>query len=240
MLVDALANPLPDGATESTVPRAVLRARRAAARAYGANLAERPPGDSGLGARPRARPRGPADRRRRARRVAERRRPRSTRSRTPRRPRTTCAAASTTREDGSYAFLAVRPVPYTIPERRAGRRDARSNGAAPLAPGAYPRDRARARATGRLRRTSSTPTSDYLDSDAVFAVKPSLLRNFVPHRRRTTRSGRTASTGDGSRSRATSCSSRAARGRRAERSGPHGVTTARAASRTSGARTARR
>ena len=34
----------------------------------------------------------------------------------PRRPRTTCAAASDTREDGCFAFRAVRPVPYPIPD----------------------------------------------------------------------------------------------------------------------------
>jgi hydroxyquinol 1,2-dioxygenase len=81
------------------------------------------------------------------------------------------------REDGSYAFLAVRPVPYTIP----------SDG--PV--GAMLRAAARSawrpahihlivRAPGH--RTLAThifdAASPYLDRDAVFAVKPSLLRAF--------------------------------------------------------------
>lgn len=86
-----------------------------------------------------------------------------------------------TRQDGSYAFLAVRPVPYTIPSdgpvgsmlAAAGRHPwrpahihliVRAPGYVPVATHIFDRD------------------SDYLDSDAVFAVKPSLLRTFVPRR----------------------------------------------------------
>jgi hydroxyquinol 1,2-dioxygenase len=84
-----------------------------------------------------------------------------------------------TREDGSYAFLAVRPVPYTIPSdgpvgamlAAAGRHSwrpahihliVRAAGYRPVTTHIFDRE------------------SEYLDSDAVFAVKPSLLRDFVP------------------------------------------------------------
>jgi catechol 1,2-dioxygenase len=84
-----------------------------------------------------------------------------------------------TRGDGSYAFLAVRPVPYTIPDdgpvgamlAAAGRHPwrpahvhliVRADGYAPVTTHIFDRE------------------SPYLDSDAVFAVKPSLLRDFVP------------------------------------------------------------
>jgi hypothetical protein len=75
MLVDALANPKPPGATEPTIlgpfwsPDAPLRD-------YGSAIFDDPPaGEPALGARSRARPRRRADRRGRARRLAERRRP---------------------------------------------------------------------------------------------------------------------------------------------------------------------
>jgi hypothetical protein len=48
-----------------------------------------------------------------------------------------------------------------------------------VAPRAHPHDRARARAPLRDDRTLFDAESDYLDSDAVFAVKPSLLRAFT-------------------------------------------------------------
>ena len=84
-----------------------------------------------------------------------------------------------TRGNGSYAFLAVRPVPYTIPDdgpvggmlAAAGRHPwrpahihliLRADGYAPVTTHIFDRE------------------SAYLDSDAVFAVKPSLLRDFVP------------------------------------------------------------
>ena len=50
-----------------------------------------------------------------------------------------------TRADGSFAFLAVRPTPYTIPDDGPGRLDARRDRPPPLAAGAHPRDRPRAR-----------------------------------------------------------------------------------------------
>jgi hydroxyquinol 1,2-dioxygenase len=83
-------------------------------------------------------------------------------------------------EDGRYAFLGVRPTPYTIPSdgpvgamlRAAGRHNWRpahihmivsACGYEVLATHIFDRE------------------SDWLESDAVFAVKPSLLRDFVEH-----------------------------------------------------------
>ena len=82
------------------------------------------------------------------------------------------------RDDGSFAFLAVRPTPYTIP-------DDGPVGSMLAATSRHPWRPAHihviVRAPGY--RTVAThifdAASPYLDSDAVFAVKPSLLREFV-------------------------------------------------------------
>lgn len=85
----------------------------------------------------------------------------------------------TTREDGSYAFLAVRPVPYVIP-------DDGPVGAMLAAAGRHPWRPAHIHLIVRAAGYAPVTThifdreSAYLDSDAVFAVKPSLLRDFVP------------------------------------------------------------
>jgi catechol 1,2-dioxygenase len=81
------------------------------------------------------------------------------------------------REDGSYAFVGVRPVPYTIPHdgpvgamldaaRRHPWRPAHIHMIV-TAPGYQ-----------RLQTHIFDAASAYLDSDAVFAVKPSLVREF--------------------------------------------------------------
>ena len=83
------------------------------------------------------------------------------------------------REDGSYAFVGVRPVPYTIPHdgpvglmleatRRHPWRPAHIHMIV-TAPGYH-----------RLQTHIFDAESAYLDSDAVFAVKPSLIRHFEP------------------------------------------------------------
>jgi catechol 1,2-dioxygenase len=83
-----------------------------------------------------------------------------------------------TRADGSYSFLAVRPVPYPIP-------DDGPVGAMLAAAGRHPWRPAHIHVIVRSPgyRTLVThifdSASDYLDSDAVFAVKPSLIRTFV-------------------------------------------------------------
>ena len=114
MLVDALANPLPDGATESTVlgpfyvPGSPLRQ-------YGANLAELPAGDPawvhgrilGLEGEPIAG--AELD-------VWQNGDDRLYAVQSPEGPQDHLRGRFVARDDGSYAFLAVRPVPYTIPD----------------------------------------------------------------------------------------------------------------------------
>ena len=84
----------------------------------------------------------------------------------------------TARDDGSYAFLAVRPVPYTIPDDGPVGRMLAATGRHPWRPAHV---HMIVRASGYLTLTTHIfdRDSDYLGSDAVFAVKPSLLREFV-------------------------------------------------------------
>ena len=84
-----------------------------------------------------------------------------------------------TREDGSYAFLAVRPVPYTIPADGPVGAMLSASGRHPWRP-AHIHLIVRADGYRPLTTHVFDRESAYLDSDAVFAVKPSLLRDFVP------------------------------------------------------------
>jgi len=85
-----------------------------------------------------------------------------------------------TRDDGRYAFLAVRPTPYPIPFDGPV-------GAMLAATGRHPYRPAHihmiVRATGHRSVTTHIfdRRSAHIESDAVFAVKPSLLRDFVAH-----------------------------------------------------------
>ena len=64
------------------------------------------------------------------------------------------------------------------PPRRPRRPDARAHRSPPVAPRPHPHDRARARLQDLTTHVFDV-NSQYLDSDAVFAVKPSLTREFV-------------------------------------------------------------
>ncbi len=85
----------------------------------------------------------------------------------------------TTREDGSYAFLAVRPVPYTIPHDGPVGAMLTAAGRHPWRP-AHVHLIVRAAGYETLTTHIFDRASPHLDSDAVFAVKPTLLRDFVP------------------------------------------------------------
>jgi protocatechuate 3,4-dioxygenase beta subunit len=85
-----------------------------------------------------------------------------------------------TRDDGSYAFVAVRPVPYTIPDDGPVGRMLAGTGRHPWRP-AHIHIIVRAPGYRTLTTHVFDAASDYLDSDAVFAVKDSLLRTFVRH-----------------------------------------------------------
>jgi catechol 1,2-dioxygenase len=83
------------------------------------------------------------------------------------------------REDGSYAFLGVRPVPYTIPDDGPVGQMLRATGRHPWRP-AHIHLIVSAPGYQTLTTHIFDAESTYLDSDAVFAVKPSLLREFKP------------------------------------------------------------
>jgi hydroxyquinol 1,2-dioxygenase len=91
------------------------------------------------------------------------------------------------RADGSYAFLGVRPVPYTIPDDGPVGAMLAATGRHPWRP-AHIHTIVTAPGYERLQTHIFDGASPYLDSDAVFAVKPSLVREFVlrsaddPHR----------------------------------------------------------
>ncbi len=98
----------------------------------------------------------------------------------PEAPETHLRGRFTLREDGSYAFLAVRPVPYTIPSDGPVGRMLAATGRHPWRP-AHLHLIARAPGYHSVATHIFDEDSEYLDSDAVFAVKPSLLRRFVRH-----------------------------------------------------------
>jgi catechol 1,2-dioxygenase len=177
MLVDALENPLPAGATESTVlgpfyvPGAPLRE-------YGASLAEQPAGEpawvhgrvvdldgNGIAG-------AELD-------VWQNGDDRLYAVQDPEAPEAHLRGRFHTRPDGSYAFLAVRPVPYTIPDDGPVGRMLSATGRHPWRP-AHIHLILRAPGYRTLVTHVFDAASDYLGSDAVFAVKPSLLREFVP------------------------------------------------------------
>jgi catechol 1,2-dioxygenase len=177
MLVDALENPLPPGATESTV-LGPFHVPGAPLRAYGASLAEEPAGDPAwvhgrvldldgnrvAGAELDVWQNG--DNRLYA--VQD-----------PEAPEAHLRGRFHTRADGSYAFLAVRPVPYTIPDDGPVGRMLSATGRHPWRP-AHIHLIVRAAGYRTLVTHIFDAASEYLASDAVFAVKPSLLREFVP------------------------------------------------------------
>jgi hydroxyquinol 1,2-dioxygenase len=178
MLVDALANPRPAGATESTV-LGPFYVPGSPPLEYGANIAVEPAGTPtwvhgrvlDLAGDPIAgaeldvwqngddklyavqKPDGPEDHLR---------------------------GRFHTRDDGSYAFLAVRPVPYPIPDDGPVGRMLDATGRHPWRP-AHIHMIVRAPGYKPVTTHIFDRESAYLDSDAVFAVKPSLLRDFVPH-----------------------------------------------------------
>jgi hydroxyquinol 1,2-dioxygenase len=177
MLVDALANPLPAGATESTVlgpfymPGAPLRA-------YGERIAEEPAGTPtwvhGRVLALDGAPIGGAELD-----VWQNGDNRLYALQDPDAAEGHLRGRFLSRADGTYGFVAVRPVPYTIPSEGPVGRMLDATGRHPWRPAHI---HLIVRAAGY--RTVATHifdrASEHIDSDAVFAVKPSLLREFVP------------------------------------------------------------
>lgn len=85
-----------------------------------------------------------------------------------------------TRKDGSYGFVAVRPTPYPIPGDGPVGAMLATTGRHPWRPAHI---HVIVRAAGHHPVTTHLfdDSSPYLDSDAVFAVKPSLVRHFEHH-----------------------------------------------------------
>jgi protocatechuate 3,4-dioxygenase beta subunit len=84
------------------------------------------------------------------------------------------------RGDGSYAFIAVRPTPYPIPYDGPVGAMLEATGRHPWRP-AHIHMIVRADGYRTLTTHVFDGASEYLESDAVFAVKPSLVREFVEH-----------------------------------------------------------
>ena len=178
MLVDALAHALPAGATESTVlgpfyvPGSPLRE-------YGANIAEEAAGTPawvqgrvlGIDGAPIAG--AELD-------VWQNGDNRLYAVQDPEAPEDHLRGRFLSRPDGSYAFWAVRPVPYTIPHDGPVGSMLAATGRHPWRP-AHIHMIVRAPGYKTLTTHIFDEESQFLDSDAVFAVKRSLLRRFVAH-----------------------------------------------------------
>jgi len=82
-----------------------------------------------------------------------------------------------TRPDGSYAFVAVRPVPYPIPDDGPVGTMLAATGRHPWRP-AHMHMIVRAPGYRTVTTHIFDAESEHLDSDTVFAVKPSLVRSF--------------------------------------------------------------
>ena len=85
-----------------------------------------------------------------------------------------------TRDDGSYGFLTVRPTPYPIPHDGPVGRMLSATGRHPWRPAHI---HVIVCAPGHRPVTTHIfdRESEHIDSDAVFAVKPSLLRELTAH-----------------------------------------------------------
>jgi protocatechuate 3,4-dioxygenase beta subunit len=177
MLVDALANPLPEGATESTV-LGPFYVPGSPARDYGESMAEEPAGTPAwvhgrvLSVDGSAIAAAELD-------VWQNGDDRLYAVQRPEAPEDHLRGRYRTREDGSYAFLAVRPVPYPIPYDGPVGKMLDATGRHPWRP-AHIHMIVRAPGFRSVTTHIFDRESEYLDSDAVFAVKPSLLRDFVP------------------------------------------------------------
>jgi hydroxyquinol 1,2-dioxygenase len=176
MLVDALEHTAPHGATESTVlgpfyvPGADLRE-------FGASIAEEPAGEPawvhGYVRDMDGQPIAGAELD-----VWQNGEDRLYAVQNPDAPEHHLRGRFRTRDDGSYAFLAVRPVPYTIPDDGPVGRMLAATERHPWRP-AHIHMIVRAPGFRTVATHIFDAGSEYLDSDAVFAVKPSLLRQFV-------------------------------------------------------------
>jgi hydroxyquinol 1,2-dioxygenase len=179
MLVDSLANPLPPGATESTVlgPFYVPGSPR---REFGESIAEEAAGTPAwVHGKVLDLDGGPIEGAELD--VWQNGDDRLYAVQSPEAPEDHLRGRFSTRGDGSYAFLAVRPVPYTIPDDGPVGEMLAATGRHPWRP-AHVHMIVRAPGYRTVATHIFDRESEYLGSDAVFAVKPSLLRDFVRRR----------------------------------------------------------
>lgn len=176
MLVDALANPLPEGATESTV-QGPFYVPGSPLREYGADISERAAGTPAWvhGRILDVTTREPAagaelD-------VWQNGDNRLYAVQDEGAPENHLRGRFAARKDGSYAFRAVRPVPYPIPDDGPVGQMLAATGRHPWRP-AHIHIIVRAPGYRTLVTHVFDAESGYLESDAVFAVKPSLVRRF--------------------------------------------------------------
>jgi catechol 1,2-dioxygenase len=175
MLVDLLSHPLPPTATESTV-LGPFYAAGSPLREYGASIAEGPGGEPawvyGRVTDVDGRPIAGAELD-----VWQNSQNRLYAVQDQAAPEHHLRGRFRTREDGRYAFLGIRPVPYTIPADGPVGRMLAATGRHPWRPAHI---HIVVRAPGYLTLTTHIfdAASPYLDSDAVFAVKRSLVREF--------------------------------------------------------------
>jgi hydroxyquinol 1,2-dioxygenase len=178
MLVDALADERPAEATDSTV-EGPFWAEGSPLREYGESIAEQPGGEplwvSGrvlaVGGEPLAR--AEVD-------VWQNGTNRLYAVQNPDSPEEHLRGRFVTRDDGSFAFLAIRPTPYPIPDDGPVGQMLASTGRHPWRP-AHIHVAVSAGGFERLTTHVFDSASPYLDSDAVFAVKPSLIKHLVRH-----------------------------------------------------------
>jgi hydroxyquinol 1,2-dioxygenase len=176
MFVDAIARTLPEGATESTV-QGPFYVPGSPLREYGANIAEQEAGTPAsvygrvvdvITGEPIAG--AEID-------VWQNGDNRLYAVQDPNSPEEHLRGRFQAREDGSYAFRAVRPVPYPIPDDGPVGQMLDATGRHPWRP-AHIHMIVRAPGYQTLVTHIFDRESEYLDSDAVFAVKASLLRTF--------------------------------------------------------------
>jgi catechol 1,2-dioxygenase len=176
MLVDALAHPLPTGATESTV-LGPFWAEGSPLREYGEPIFDSAAGEPawvhGHVRDLDGRPIGEAELD-----VWQNDATLLYGVQDPEAPEAHLRSRFRTRADGSYAFLGVRPVPYPIPDDGPVGAMLAATGRHPWRP-AHLHMIVTAPGFETLTTHFFDAESAYLDSDAVFAVKPSLLRRFV-------------------------------------------------------------
>ncbi len=178
MLVDAMEHDLPAGATESTV-RGPFYVPGSALREYGANIAAEAAGEPALvygrvlDLNGDPIPGAELD-------VWQNGDDRLYAVQRPEAPEDHLRGRFLAREDGGYAFVAVRPLPYPIPDDGPVGAMLEATGRHPWRP-AHIHMIIRAEGYRTLTTHIFDRASEYLDSDAVFAVKPSLVREFRRH-----------------------------------------------------------